>query len=109
MIKSIFYTLLVFVFHILEEVVMRIYHHEPTGTVVQKFDLAEMTARSIIVFCAFVPLFAFREVSRVLGPGKLQALFRQPAVQPPTEPARSITSPLPPEPTSPAPVQPTYP
>lgn len=87
---------------------MRIYHHEPTGTVLQKFDLAEMTARSIIVLCAFIPLFAFREVSRVLGPGKLQALFRQPAVQLATEPARSPASPLPSEPMSPDEVQSKY-
>jgi hypothetical protein len=109
LVKSFLFTVLVFVFHLLEEVVMRIYHHLPNGTVLHKLDLEEITARSIIVFCAFVPLFAFREVSRALGPGKLHALFSQPAVQHATEPVTSSASPLPPEPTSTAPVQPKYP
>jgi len=75
LIKSTLYTVLVFAFHLLEEVVMRIYHHLPNGTVLHKLDLEEITARSIIVLCAFIPLFAYREVSRALGPGKLHALL----------------------------------
>jgi hypothetical protein len=109
LVKSFLFTLLVFIFHLLEEVVVRIYHHQPNGTVLHKLDFEEITARSIIVFCAFIPLFAYREVSRALGPGKLHALFSQPAVRPATAPARASTSPLPSEPPSPGPVQPKYP
>ncbi|MEG9436581.1 hypothetical protein JAO29_10460 [Edaphobacter sp. HDX4] len=110
LLKSILFTLLVFAFHLLEEVIKRIYHHLPTGTVLHKLDLEKITASSIIILCAFIPLFAFRELGRALGPGRLSALFSQPAAQPfATEPARSLISSLPSEPTSPAPVQPKYP
>jgi drug/metabolite transporter (DMT)-like permease len=110
LLKSILFTLLVFAFHLVEEVIKRIYHHLPNGTVLHKLDLEKITASSIIILCAFIPLFAFRELGRALGPGRLSALFSQPAPQPfATEPARSLLSPLPSDPTSPAPVQPKYP
>jgi hypothetical protein len=37
--------------------------------------LDELIGRSIIIFCAFIPLFAFRELRRVLGEEKLYEMF----------------------------------
>ena len=34
-------------------------------------------ARSLLLFCTFLPFFAFRELSRVLGEDKLHDLFLQ--------------------------------
>jgi len=35
----------------------------------------ELLARCLVVFCAFIPFFAFKELGRVMGKGKLQKLF----------------------------------
>ncbi len=35
----------------------------------------ELLARCLLTFFAFIPFFAFRELERVLGEGKLRALF----------------------------------
>ncbi len=35
----------------------------------------ELLANSLIVFVGFIPFFAFRELGRVLGEGKIRALF----------------------------------
>ncbi len=37
----------------------------------------ELLARCMVVFFAFIPFFAFRELGRVLGEGKLRKLFFQ--------------------------------
>ena len=73
--KASVFGLLVFAFHLVEEFVKRIIHHEPTGAVLHRFDLNEVLARSIIIFVAFIPLFAFRELDRVLGEKKLHTIF----------------------------------
>jgi hypothetical protein len=75
LLKSVLFGLLVFLFHLLEEFIKRLIHHEPAGTVFHKLQLEELIARSIILLCTFIPLFAFRELRRVLGEEKLYALF----------------------------------
>jgi hypothetical protein len=75
LLKSVIFGLFVFAFHILEEVVKRLIHHEPAGTVLHQFNLEELFARSIIIFIAFIPLFAFRELHRVLGEEKMHNIF----------------------------------
>lgn len=35
----------------------------------------ELLARSLIVFCAFIPFFAFKELGRTLGEAKIHELF----------------------------------
>ena len=35
----------------------------------------EMMARTLVLVIALIPFFAFLELSRVLGPGRLSALF----------------------------------
>ncbi len=75
LLKSLIFGMLVFLFHLLEEFVKRLYHHLPAGTVLREMDYEVLLARSIIVLCAFIPLFAFRELRRVLGEEKLHTLF----------------------------------
>ena len=76
--KSFLFGLLIFAFHILEEFIKRVIHGKPFGTVWHELDFNEVIAKSIIIFCAFIPLFAFLELGRVLGGEKLHGLFFKP-------------------------------
>jgi len=51
--KAFVFGLLVFAFHVVEELIKRLIHGSDV--------------RSIVVFCVFVPLFAWREFRRVMG------------------------------------------
>jgi len=73
--KSFVFCLLIFAFHILEEFIKRLIHHKPFGTVWHELDINDMIGGSLVIFCAFLPLFAFRELGRVMGEEKLHALF----------------------------------
>jgi hypothetical protein len=42
---------------------------------VTDLGLYELLARTVMLIVAFVPFFAFWEIGRVLGPGRLSALF----------------------------------
>ena len=75
LLKSVIFGLFVFAFHLLEEFVKRLYHHEPFGTVLHEIEWEQLLARTIIILCAFIPLFAFRELRRVLGEEKLYEMF----------------------------------
>jgi len=48
--------------------------------------LDDLIARSIIVFCTFISLFAFIELRRVLGEENFYALFLTPSAAPPAKP-----------------------
>jgi hypothetical protein len=76
--KSVVFTLLVVAFHFVEEVVKRIIHHEPSGTVLHNTNWDDLAAKSLIIFAVFIPLFAFRELRRVMGEDTFYALFRTP-------------------------------
>jgi len=73
--KAILFSLLVLVFHFLEEFIKRLIHGEPSGTVWHNINSEELIGRSILVFCTFLPLFAFIELRRVLGEEEFYALF----------------------------------
>ena len=73
--KSVVFSLLVFVFHLLEEFVKRLIHHDPAGTVLRNIHLDELLSRTLVILCAFIPLFGFRELGRVMGEDKLYELF----------------------------------
>jgi hypothetical protein len=73
--KSFVFGVLVFAFHFLEEFVKRLIHGKPFGTVWLEINVDDLLGRSLVIFCAFVPLFAFRELGRVMGEDKLHALF----------------------------------
>ena len=82
--KSFVFTLLVVAFHFLEEFVKRVIHHEPSGTVLHNTRWDDLAAKSLIVFAVFIPLFAFRELRRVMGEDTFYALFRAPGAANPT-------------------------
>ena len=73
--KSIAFGLFIFAFHLLEEFVKRLIHHEPPGTVLHEIELTQLISRAIVILCALMPLFAFRELPRYLGEGKLNEIF----------------------------------
>lgn len=41
----------------------------------ERGEVSAFLAKCLVLFCAFVPFFAFRELARVLGPGRISALF----------------------------------
>jgi len=73
--KALVYGLLVFAFHLLEEVVKRLIHGKGLGGAFSDFRIDELLTRSLVIFGTFLPLFAFRELARVIGPDKFRALF----------------------------------
>jgi hypothetical protein len=74
-IQAVLNSLLLLAFHFLEEFIKRLIHHEPAGTVIHEIRIYELTARAILVFCVFLPLFAFRELKLILGAEKVHQLF----------------------------------
>ncbi len=80
--KTFTFSLLVLAFKVLEHVVSALLHHKPVSEI---FDLSggrgiEILSRVELMAVAFVPFFAFRELGRVLGEGKLvEIFFRKPA------------------------------
>src|SRR5262249_12932092 len=83
--KTLMFGLLILAFGVLERRVGAWIH---TRTVLEDFNFAgpdgyELLARIPLQVVALVPLFAFRELGRVLGEERLEALFfRGPAAQP---------------------------
>ncbi len=73
--KAVIFSLFVLAFHFLEEFIKRLVHGKPFGTVWHEINPDELIGRSILVFCTFLPLFAFIELRRVLGEKKFYALF----------------------------------
>ena len=73
--KAFVFGLLVFAFHILEEMIKRLVHGEKIAGAFKEIRLDDLLARSVVIFCAFIPLFAFREMGRVLGQDNIRALF----------------------------------
>lgn len=71
--KAFMFCVLVLGFHILEEIVKRIIHGSSIATASHETRFEELLARSIVVFCTFIPLFAFRELRRVMGEESLYA------------------------------------
>lgn len=73
--KAVLFSLLVFAFHIVEEVINRLVHGESMAGAFRTVRLDDLLARSLIIFCTFIPFFAFRELSRVLGEDKFRDLL----------------------------------
>ena len=73
--KAFLFTLLVFAFHIVEELIRLLIHRENLATALHDIRIDDLLGRSLVVFCTFIPLFAFRELQRVLGEEKFRALF----------------------------------
>ena len=88
--KAFLFGLLVFAFHILEELIKRLLHGQSIAAAFHETRIDDLLCRSLIVFCTFLPLFAFRELRRVLGEDEFRALFFQARETPKSELSRSI-------------------
>ena len=72
--KALVFGLLVFGFHIVEEAIKRILHGGAIGDAFRDMHIDDLLCRSLVVFCTFIPLFAFRELRRVMGEDKFNDL-----------------------------------
>jgi len=77
--KTIVFTLFVALFTILEHVVKSLWNGTGLTGGLAAFvgSPHELLANSLVVFVAFIPFFGFKELGRVLGKEKIQALFFQ--------------------------------
>lgn len=76
--KTLVFSLWIAVFGILEHMIRGLIHGRGlTGGIVELATNGrdELLARCLMKFLALIPFFAFREVGRVLGEGKLRSLF----------------------------------
>jgi hypothetical protein len=73
--KAFIFGALVYLFHIVEEGIKRLVHGSEVVTTPRELRFDQLVARSVIVFCIFVPLFAFRELRRVMGEEKFRTLL----------------------------------
>jgi hypothetical protein len=93
-VRAVLFSLLVLAFFFLEEFIKRLIHHEPAGTVIHNLRIYTLIGRSMIVFCALILLFAFRELELILGSEKIHHIFFTPRTETtPTQP--SPVEPLP--------------
>jgi hypothetical protein len=65
--KALVFGLLVFGFHIVEEIVKRLIHGAGIENASRHLRFDQFAGRALVVFCTFVPLFLFREFRRVMG------------------------------------------
>ena len=87
--KSFVFGLLVFGFHFLEEFIKRLIHHKPFGAVWNDLHFDDLMGKSLIVFCTFIPLFAFIELRRVMGDKEFYSLFLTPGAEAKPTPAKN--------------------
>jgi hypothetical protein len=76
--KTVAFTLFVGVFTLIENMVKGLWQGRGiTGGLVDYFAKGphELLAGSLVIFVAFIPFFAFKELGRVLGEEKIWALF----------------------------------
>lgn len=72
--KAFVFGLLVYAFHIIEEAIKRLIHGADLARAPREIRFDQLAGRAIVVFCIFVPLFAFRELRRVMGEDEFRAL-----------------------------------
>jgi hypothetical protein len=78
--KAVLYGILVAIFAVLEHVIGGLIHGKNMAAVWQELlglGKDEILARTLMVIVTFVPFFAFWEAGRVMGQGKLLAMFFQ--------------------------------
>jgi hypothetical protein len=73
--KAFLFGLLVFGFHVLEEIIKRLIHGATVATASRELRIDDLLCRALVVFCTFIPLFAFRELQRVLGEDAFRSLL----------------------------------
>jgi hypothetical protein len=65
--KAFIFSLLVFAFHFVEEVIKRLIHGASIEKASREIRFEQLGARAVVVFCTFISLFMFREMRRVMG------------------------------------------
>ena len=78
LLKTVVFSVFVWVFTLIEHVIKGLVQGQgPTGGLVEFFGKGshELLAECLVIFVAFIPFFAFRELGRVLGEGKIWKLF----------------------------------
>jgi hypothetical protein len=80
--KAFVFGLLVFAFHIIEEMIKHLVHGKDLAGAFHNIRIDDPLARTVIIFCTFIPLFAFRELRRVMGQDEFRTLFFQSASPP---------------------------
>jgi hypothetical protein len=76
--RTVMFAILVAVFAALERTVEGLFHGEGWGGGVREIrekGLYALLAECVVVVVAFIPYFAFKELGRVLGEGKLKHIF----------------------------------
>jgi len=73
--KAFVFGLLVYAFHIVEEAIKRLIHGGEPAALPREIRFDQLASRSIVVFCIFIPLFAFREIRRVMGEEEFRSLL----------------------------------
>jgi hypothetical protein len=73
--KSLVFGLLVFSFHLSEEIVKQLFRGQNAAVVFREIRLDDLLMRTIVIICTFVPLFIFRELRRVVGDDQLRDIF----------------------------------
>ena len=77
--KSVVFGLLILAFHVLEEVIKHLIHHQPAARMIlHDFSANDLMTRTIVIMGTLIPLFAWRELGRVIGEDKLRSLFFKP-------------------------------
>ena len=73
--KASVFGLLVFAFHLLEEMIKNLVHGKDAIGAFHEIRLEVMLSRAVVIFLTFIPLFVFRELQRVIGEHKFMALI----------------------------------
>ena len=73
--KALIFAVLVFAFHVVEEVIKRLVHGGALLPSIGEVEYDRMAARAIVVFCVFLSLFTWRELRRVLGNRSFDACY----------------------------------
>ena len=76
--KAVVFTIFVGIFGVVESTISGLLHGKGIAGGFDEFMSAgryELLARCMVMFVAFIPFFAFEELERVLGEGKLGKLF----------------------------------
>ena len=73
--KAFIFGVLVFMFHVVEEVVKRWIHGASVDAASRDIRFDNLAGRAVVVICVFIPLFAFREFRRVMGEDEFETLL----------------------------------
>ena len=75
--KAFMFSLFALAFHFVEELVKRLIHGADMAEASRSIRIDQLLGHTLVVFCTFVPLFAFMEFRRVLGEERFyNLLFR---------------------------------